>query len=111
VNGIFRSDSNFTLKAGDWADDAWGENYKPIGVENQYKFAKKYGHLPYLQKENPNQKYISDGDIQRRVEGTVRTVEELIIENYQLHKDLEELKKTVNQLVSKHNRKIRRLKK
>ena len=92
VDGYIRCDSIYTLKAGAWADYVFEKDYNLPTFEEQMELIKVNKHLPSLQPTNDD-KYISNGNIQRRLEGVVEELEKAYLYMEQMQKEIDKLKK------------------
>lgn len=92
VDDTIKCDSIKTIKAGAWADFVFDKKYKIPSIYDKYHYAMKYGHMKHLQADDPEQTHVTDGDIQRRLEGLVREVEELTVIIYKQQEEIIKLK-------------------
>lgn len=93
INGSLACDSIYTTKAAAWADFVFNKGYDLPTLDEQGEFIHKKKHLPSLQPDNPKQKRVTDGDIQRRLEGLVEEVEKAYLYIIELEKRIKKLEK------------------
>ena len=89
VNGTITCDSIYTIKAGAWADYVFEENYNLVPFKTEIEWIKNNGHLRSLQKANSD-KYITNLNLQRRLEGAIEEIEKLYLYIEQLEKRISE---------------------
>jgi hypothetical protein len=105
VKEYIRTDSVVCLSTV-YSDFVFNKDYSRPSIESQYKYAMRKGHLQYLESEVNRKTHITTGDIQRRQEGVVRHVEEILIEVHELRNIVENQEKQIVKL----DNKIKRLK-
>lgn len=91
ILGYFVCDSILSLKAGVFSDYVFKDDYYLTPFSKEIKWIKENKHLRSLQKEDGN-KLITDGQIQRRLEGAIEEIEKLYLYIERQNKDLFRIK-------------------
>lgn len=99
INRLY-ADSIYTVKASSWADYVFNDDYILPEIEEKYKFVKKHKHLQYLQPADDSY-YITVSEMEKRLEGLVREVEEMQLIIYQQNKNIISLSRKVVKLAKK----------
>ena len=93
VADTVKCDSIYTLATAAWADYVFEEGYDLPTIKEEIDHINKNGHLMSLNKADKNKKYVSDGDIQRRLEQSIEALEKAYLYISSLEKRLDKLEK------------------